>query len=132
MHHTLMGSPQSHCCEGNALVTLAQASNQKSLDAAVEAAAVFLNGAVKPVLVAGGHLRTEKAMGAFAGNCTNTLCTLDCFNLSKGQKLSGTYKGAGGGRPRAHRKADRGQARRAPGVRSVDQSSVRGGAWLAK
>lgn len=41
-------------------------SNKASLDAAVEAAAQFLNKAVKPVLVAGGHLRSQKAMGAFA------------------------------------------------------------------
>lgn len=44
-----------------------QVSNQDSLKAAVDAAAAFLNKAVKPVLVAGGHLRSEKAMGAFAG-----------------------------------------------------------------
>mmetsp|Transcript_17263 Transcript_17263/g.51667 ORF Transcript_17263/g.51667 Transcript_17263/m.51667 type:complete len:571 (-) Transcript_17263:327-2039(-) len=41
-------------------------SNKASLAAAVDAAADFLNKAVKPVLVAGGQLRTEKAMGAFA------------------------------------------------------------------
>ena len=44
-----------------------QVSNQRSLEAAVDAAAAFLNKAVKPVLVAGGHLRSQKAMGAFAG-----------------------------------------------------------------
>lgn len=42
-------------------------SNVGSLRAAVDAAAEFLNAATKPVLIAGGQLRTEKALGAFAG-----------------------------------------------------------------
>ncbi|KAF8396957.1 hypothetical protein HHK36_018593 [Tetracentron sinense] len=40
-------------------------SNQMGLEAAVEAAATFLNKAVKPVLVAGPKLRVAEACGAF-------------------------------------------------------------------
>lgn len=113
-------------------MTSAQVSNQKSLDAAVEAAATFLNGAVKPVLVAGGHLRTEKAMGAFAGNCTNALCTLNSFNLSKGQKRQGLIKAlvAGG-----HMRTEKTTGRKPGGLLACvlwTKSSVRGGAWLAR
>ncbi|KAF8663019.1 hypothetical protein HU200_055608 [Digitaria exilis] len=42
-------------------------SNQKSLEAAVEAAAAFLNKAVKPVLVGGPKMRVSKACKAFVG-----------------------------------------------------------------
>ena len=40
-------------------------SNPASLDAAVAAAAKFLNAAVKPVLVGGVKLRPSKALAAF-------------------------------------------------------------------
>jgi len=43
-----------------------KASNQRSLDAAIDAAAKFLNAAAKPVLIAGPKLRCYKAEQAFA------------------------------------------------------------------
>lgn len=71
----------STLCDSHATVpdtpnpTAVQVSNQDSLKAAVDAAAEFLNKATKPVLVAGGHLRSEKAMGAFAGLFNQRCCS---------------------------------------------------------
>uniref|UniRef100_A0A453E4Y5 pyruvate decarboxylase n=1 Tax=Aegilops tauschii subsp. strangulata TaxID=200361 RepID=A0A453E4Y5_AEGTS len=42
-------------------------SNQMSLEAAVEAAAAFLNKSVKPVLIGGAKMRVAKARKAFVG-----------------------------------------------------------------
>jgi hypothetical protein len=72
--HRTQTHPRSNCALGltNQSPLRLQVSNQDSLKAAVDAAAAFLNKAVKPVLVAGGHLRSEKAMGAFAGLVLDT------------------------------------------------------------
>ncbi|KAH9310101.1 hypothetical protein KI387_038012, partial [Taxus chinensis] len=75
-------------------------SNPKSLEAAVEAAAEFLNAAVKPVLVGGPKLRVAKAKDAFTKLADASGYAVAVMPSAKGQVIEthphfiGTYWGA--------------------------------------
>ncbi|CAL0304419.1 unnamed protein product [Lupinus luteus] len=77
-----------------------KSSNQLGLEAAVEAAAKFLNKAVKPVLVGGPKLRVAKANDAFVGLADASGYAFAVMPSAKGQvpehhpHFIGTYWGA--------------------------------------
>ena len=58
-------------------------SNSRALAAAVDRAAALLAGATKPILLAGAHLRSYGAIGAFRGVAE----ALDAWNADDGHGL---------------------------------------------
>lgn len=79
---------------------LRRVSNQLGLEAAVEAAAEFLNKAVKPVLIGGPKLRVAKAQKAFTNLADTCEYPLAVMPSAKGlvseqhKNFIGTYWGA--------------------------------------
>ncbi|KAL3518042.1 hypothetical protein ACH5RR_020631 [Cinchona calisaya] len=77
-------------------------SNKRGLHAAVEAAAAFLNKAVKPVMVGGPKLRVEKACDAFVELANASGFAISVMPSAKGlvpehhPHFIGTYWGAAG------------------------------------
>ena len=75
-------------------------SNQANLEHAVEAAAEFLNKAVKPVMVGGPRIRVAKATKAFAGIADASGYPFAAMPSAKGlvpehhPRFIGTYWGA--------------------------------------
>ncbi|XP_057815330.1 pyruvate decarboxylase 2 [Cryptomeria japonica] len=92
-YHTFSHEPVPFCLTS-------RLSNPRSLEAAVDTAAEFLNAAVKPVLVGGPKLRAAKAKDAFGELANASGYAVAAMPSAKGQVLEtlphyiGTYWGA--------------------------------------